>query len=84
MKKEIDRRSKYWLKLCKVLEKEFPKGKCQERGHALVLLAYVEMFLSKLEEEKQKVLEEIENLKNEIRWKEKIIKELQKKVGSKI
>ncbi len=52
-KKEInEKRSKYWLELCEILEREFPKGKCKERGHALVLLAYAEMALRKAEEEK--------------------------------
>ena len=34
-----------WGKVVDVLEEQFPKGKCQERGHALVLIAYAKMAL---------------------------------------
>lgn len=44
-------RSKYWDKLNEILDTGFPKGECKERGEALVLLAYAEMFL--LEQEKE-------------------------------
>jgi hypothetical protein len=38
-------RSKYWETMCDILEGQFPKGKSQERGKALVMLAYIEMLL---------------------------------------
>ena len=61
-----DKKSKYWNELVDVFEKEFPKGQCKERGHALVLLAYAEMFLREAETEKtkdrQKFIEILEEL----------------------
>jgi len=42
--KEI-KRSKYWNTMVDILEGQFPKGECKERGKALVLLAYIEMML---------------------------------------
>ena len=38
-------RSKYWETMVSILETQFPKGKCKERGQALVFLAYIEMML---------------------------------------
>lgn len=38
-------RSKYWLTMVDILDGQFPKGKCKERGSALVMLAYIEMML---------------------------------------
>lgn len=32
-----------------ILEKEFPKGECKERGRALVMLSYIEMMLQGVE-----------------------------------
>lgn len=29
-----------------ILDGQFPKGKCQERGKALVMLSYIEMLLN--------------------------------------
>ena len=52
-----DKKSKYWNELVDVLEKEFPKGRCKERGHALVLLAYAEMALQKAEKENKKIIQ---------------------------
>ena len=49
-------RSKYWDKLCDVLDEEFPKGECKERGEALVLLAYAEMYL---QEQKAELIKEV-------------------------
>ena len=54
MKTKKNKRSKYWNELVEVLEREFPKKQCKERGHALVLLAYAEMALQKSEKETQK------------------------------
>lgn len=42
-------RSKYWDTMVAILEKQFPKGKCKERGQALVMLAYIEMMLEGVE-----------------------------------
>jgi len=50
-----EKRSKWWDKLCEILEQEFPKNQCKERGHALVLLAYAEMYLQEAEKEKEKL-----------------------------
>ena len=60
-KQTKDIRSKYWNKLVDILEKEFPKGKSKERGHALVLLAYAEMFLLK-EEESYEIMNTIQQV----------------------
>ncbi len=38
--------SKYWGTMCEILERQFPKHGCKERGRALVLLAYIEMMLN--------------------------------------
>ncbi len=46
--------SRWYDKLVEVLEKEFPKGRCSERGQALVLLAYAEMMFQEAEEEIKK------------------------------
>ena len=52
-----DKKSKYWNELVDVLEKEFPKGRSKERGHALVLLAYAEMYLQEAEKENKKIIQ---------------------------
>ncbi len=39
-------RSEYWQTMVDILEKQFPKGECKERGRALVMLAYIEMMLT--------------------------------------
>lgn len=39
------KRNKYWLTMVDILDGQFPKGKCKERGEALVMLAYIEMLL---------------------------------------
>ena len=44
MKKEIER-SKYWNTICDILDGQFPKGECKERGKALVMASYIEMML---------------------------------------
>jgi hypothetical protein len=38
-------RSKYWNSMCNILDKCFPKGKCKERGKALVMLEHIELLL---------------------------------------
>lgn len=45
MKINQNKRSKYWLTMCDILDGQFPKGKCAERGRALVMLAFIEMML---------------------------------------
>ena len=45
MKKKKTKRSKYWDTMVDILDGQFPKGECQERGHALVMLSYIEMML---------------------------------------
>lgn len=40
------KRSKYWNTMVDILDGQFPKGKCAERGRALVMLAYIEMMLN--------------------------------------
>jgi len=62
MEKEM-KRSKYWNELVEVLEQEFPKGECKERGGALVLLSYAEMALQKQKAELEKAVRE-ETLQN--------------------
>ena len=44
MKKES--RSKYWNTMVDILDGQFPKGECAERGKALVLVSYIEMMLN--------------------------------------
>jgi len=40
-----EERSKHWDTMVNILDSCFEKGKCQERGQAMVFLAYVEMLL---------------------------------------
>lgn len=40
------KRSRYWDTMVDILDGQFPKGKCQERGKALVMLSYIEMLLN--------------------------------------
>jgi len=46
------KKSKYWKTMKKLLEWQFPKGKCKERGSAMVLISYIEIML-KDDEKKQ-------------------------------
>lgn len=39
-------RSEYWDTMVDILDRQFPKGHCKERGRALVMLAYIEMMLT--------------------------------------
>jgi hypothetical protein len=39
-------RSKWWPTMENILDKQFPKGECKERGRALVMLAYIELMLT--------------------------------------
>lgn len=39
-------RSKYWDTMVDILDAQFPKGECAERGAAMVMLAYIEMMLN--------------------------------------
>ena len=38
-------RSKYWETMVDILDGQFPKHECKERGQALVMLSYMEMML---------------------------------------
>jgi hypothetical protein len=38
-------RSKYWGVLVDIVDAQFPKGECMERGRALMVIAYVELML---------------------------------------
>lgn len=40
-----DERSEHWNTLVDILDGQFPKGECKERGAALVMLAYIDMML---------------------------------------
>ena len=40
------KRSKYWPTLVDILDGQFPKNKCSERGRAMVMLSYIEMALN--------------------------------------
>ncbi len=53
------KRSKYWNTLVDILDGQFPKGECQERGRALVMLAYIDMMLTgqKFDENGQPIIE---------------------------
>ncbi|MFA5395012.1 MAG: hypothetical protein WC346_03235 [Methanogenium sp.] len=42
---KTEKRSKYWYTMVDILDGQFPKNKCKERGRALVMLAYIEMLL---------------------------------------
>ena len=54
---EEQKRSKYWNELVDILDSQFPKGECKERGHALVLLAYAEIAIREaLKEQKEEIL----------------------------
>ena len=37
--------SKHWNTMVDILEGQFPKGKCKERGRALVMIAYIKMMM---------------------------------------
>lgn len=43
--KPNNKRSKYWDTMVDILDKQFPKNECEERGKALVMLAHIEMML---------------------------------------
>ena len=38
-------RSKWWPVMCDILEEQFPKKLCKERGEAIVMLAKIEFLL---------------------------------------
>lgn len=43
--KPIKEKTKYWDTMVDILDGQFPKGECSERGKALVMLAYIELML---------------------------------------
>ena len=38
--------SEHWDTMVDILDGQFPKGECKERGNALVMLTYIEMMLT--------------------------------------
>lgn len=40
------KRSKYWDIMVDIVDEHFPKGECEERGAALMVLAEIEMLLA--------------------------------------
>jgi len=42
----MEKRSKYWYTMFNILDRQFPKGHCKERGQALVMLTYIEMMFN--------------------------------------
>ena len=49
MTKKQNKRSKYWNTMVNILDSQFPKGECKERGTAMVMLSYIEMMLQGFE-----------------------------------
>lgn len=45
MSEERVERSKHWNDMVDILDESFPKGRCQERSKAIVMLAKIEMLL---------------------------------------
>jgi len=39
------KRSPYWNTMVDILDGQFPKNECKERGRALVMLAYIDMMI---------------------------------------
>lgn len=52
--------SKHWDAMVEILEAQFPKGECKERGNALVMLAEIENLL--VDEDEMEMPDEIEFL----------------------
>jgi len=53
----------YFDKLAEILEKEFPKKRCKERGHALVLNSYANFYLGEaLQAQKRELLKIVKNV----------------------
>lgn len=42
----MTKRSQYWNTMVDILDGQFPKGECKERGRALVMISYIEMMLN--------------------------------------
>ena len=45
MTSKNQKRSKYWNTMVDILDSQFPKHECKERGRALVMLSYIEIML---------------------------------------
>ena len=43
--KTNNKRTKYWDTMVDILDRQFPKKECKERGRAIVLLSHIEMML---------------------------------------
>lgn len=46
LKNKYMERSKYWETMVNIVDRQFPKGLCEERGRALVILAHLELMLT--------------------------------------
>ena len=58
----------FFNKLAEILEKEFPKNQCQERGHALVLNSYANLYFRELNKKAiQEVIGEMEEIIKEVK-----------------
>ena len=55
----------------KVLDEQFPKGECKERGHALVLFARAQMEIDKYENKMREIKYKIKEIINEFEMGEK-------------
>lgn len=47
--KRLKEHGGYWSTMVEILERQFPKGECKERGRALIMLSYIEMMLQGVE-----------------------------------
>ena len=45
MENKKQKRSEYWNTMVDILDGQFPKHECKERGRALVMLSYIEIML---------------------------------------
>lgn len=43
---ELPKHTPYWNTMVDIVDAQFPKGECKERGRALVVLAFIEMMLT--------------------------------------
>ena len=45
----IGEKSKYWDTMVDILDVQFPKRKCRERGKAMLMLAYIDFLIMGME-----------------------------------
>ena len=56
-------RSPLWDTFVDIIDEQFPKGQCKERGKALVMLAYIDMAVSSLiKKAREELRKEIEKM----------------------